>query len=269
MITSQINNGKDNFYVLRIVICTCFILLLIALEIIPLLSKSVSIQKKYNEDLSDSVKMIRKQFDSEVISECQLCAQTNTLEPLNAYNLYTYKQIQQIERSLIGPNVEVYCYSRYRDDGGIGPSETDKIVTDNIKKKGIPYHFFYYENCPGDTEPFVPRDSIETYVSLSASNQLKENESYKQCLDYRIYSNARFDIMIYKRGNSLEGYFCLNFPVPGICKNCQKNHSTRCNLKSAEELPDKLLYKKMPKDITSELFRKLVGFEKMYNKKDI
>lgn len=269
MVTLLINNSEDDFYELKLVLCVCCILLLIALEAIPLVSISVTIQKKYNENLSDAVKKFRKQFDSVVISECQLCAQTKTPEPLNVYNLYTYKQIQQIERSLIGSNVEVYCYSRYRDDGGIGPTETDEIVTENIMKKGIPYHFFYYENSPGDTEPFEPRSSIENYVVLSDSNQLKNKDAYKQCLDYRIYSNARFDIMIYKRDNSLEGYFCLNFPVAGTCEKCQKAYSKRCPLKSARGSTDKLLYKKMPQDITSELFQKLVDFERIYNKKDI
>lgn len=268
MVTSLINNGNDDFYVWKFMLCVGCILTFIALEVIPLVSTSVSEQKKYSENLSNATKELRKQFDDVVLSECILCAQTKTPEPLNVYNLYTYKQIQQIERSLTGPNVEVYCYSRYRDDGGIGPIDTDKIVTENIIKKGIPYHFFYYEDSPGDTAPFEPRSRIETYVVLSDSIQLKSNDAYKQCLDYRIYSNARFDIMIYKRGKNLEGYFCLNFPVAGTCETCQKAHSKRCPLKSAKGSTDKLLYKKMPRDITEELVHKLKDFEKIYNKKD-
>lgn len=267
LVTLLMNDNE--FHGWGFVLCVACIFIFIALEVVLLVSVSVSDQKKYHENLSDAAKKLRKQFDDVVISECQLCAQTRTPEPLNVYNLYTYKQIQQIERSLTGSNVEVYCYSRYRDDGGIGPTETDEIVAENLLKKGIPYHFFYYENSPGDTEPFEPRSSIETYVVLSDSIQLKINDAYKQCLDYRIYSNARFDIMIYKRDESLEGYFCLNFPVAGTCEKCHKTYSKRCPLKSAKGSTDKLLYKKMPHEITEELFHKLESFEKTYNKKDM
>lgn len=269
-VTSLINNNENSYYKLILFACVFLVLLLIALEVIPLVYVSVSVQKRYNENLFDVVKEVRKQFDSVLISECKLCAQTKTPEPLNVYNLYTYKQIQQIERSLIGPNTEVYCYSRYRDDGGIGPTETDEIVTENLMKKGIPYHFFYYENSPGDTESPKPRNSRETYIDLSKSKQLKNENAYKQCLDYRIYSNARFDVMIYKRGESLEGYFCLNFPVDAVtCERCQKGYATRCPLKSAKGSTDKLLYKKIPHDITSQLFQKLVEFEKTESIKDV
>lgn len=269
-VTLLINNNEGDFYILNFVACVFLILLLIALEVIPLVYVGMSIQKIYNENLFDGVKEFRKQFDDVLISECKLCAQTKTPEPLNVYNLYTYKQIQQIERSLIGPDTEVYCYSRYRDDGGIGPTETDEIVTENLIKKGIPYHFVYYENSPGDTEPFKPRNSRETYIDLSKSAQLKNKDAYKQCLDYRIYSNARFDVMIYKQGNSLEGYFCLNFPVDAVtCERCQKGYAARCPLKSAKGSTDKLLYKKIPCDITLQLFQKIVEFEKTENIKDV
>lgn len=269
-VTSLINNNEDIYYELNFFACVCFILLLIALEVIPLIFISMSVQKKYNENLFNVVKELKKQFDRVLVSECKLCAQTKTPEPLNVYNLYTYKQIQQIERSLIGPDTEVYCYSRYRDDGGIGPTETDEIVTENLIKKGISYHFFYYENRPGDTELFNPRNNKETYIDLSKSKQLKNESAYKQCLDYRIYSNARFDVMIYKRGDSLEGYFCLNFPVDSAtCARCQKSYSARCPLKSAKGSTDKLLYKKIPHDITLQLFQKLVEFEKKENMKGV
>lgn len=263
-VNSLISNNSGNYYKIELVICTLFILLLILLEVIPLVCASVSIQKKYNEELFDIIKEFKKQFDSALTSECKLCAQTKTPDPLNVYNLYTYKQIQQIERSLIGGDTEVYCYSRYRDDGGIGPAETDEIVAENLIKKGIPYHFFYYENSPGDTESFQPRNDKETYIVLSKSKQLKSKDAYKQCLDYRIYSNSRFDVMIYKRGDYLEGYFCLNFPVnSSTCERCQKAYASRCPLKSAKGSTDKLLYKKIPHDITSQLFQKMVEFEKM------
>lgn len=202
-VTSLINNNEDSYYKSILFACVLLVLLLVALEVIPLVYVSVSVQKSYNENLFNIVKKFRKKFDSALILECKLCAKTKTPEPLNVYNLYTYKQIQQIERSLIGPNTEVYCYSRYRDDGGIGPTETDEIVTENLMKKGISYHFFYYENSPEDTESPKKRNNREIYIDLSESKQLKNEKAYKQCLDYRIYSNARFDVMIYKRDESL------------------------------------------------------------------
>lgn len=265
--TSLINNGENSDYKLNLFVCLCFVLLLIAFEIVPLARISASVQKRYNKNLFDVVKEFREQFDAVLTSECELCAKAKTPDPLNVYNLYTYKQIQHIERSLVGPDTKVYCYSRYRDDGGIGPTETDEIVYENLVKKGISYHFFYYENSPGDTETPKPRNDRETYIDLSKSKQLKNKEAYKQCLDYRIYSNARFDAMIYKRDDSLEGYFCLNFPVNAvICERCQKSYAKNCPLKSARGSTDKLLYKKIPRDITSQLFHKLEDFEKAEGK---
>lgn len=269
-VITSLTDNSNNIYV-DIAICMSCILLLIALVTIPLMYTSVSIQKKYNACIHDVIKEFWKRFDSILISECEMCVQVKSPELLNVYNLYTYKQIQQIERSLVGPNAEVYCYSRYRDDGGIGPAETDEIVVQNLTKKGIPYHFFYYENSPRDTELFEPRNNREIYIALSDSNQLKKDDAYKQCLDYRIYRNARFDIMIYKQDdNILEGYFCLNFPVDAnVCEGCKKDYSKYCPLKSTNGSTDKLLYKKMPRDITSELYRKLMMFEKISDKKGI
>lgn len=269
-ITLSNDNSSNNLPSIYIAICAICILLLIALTILPLMYTSILIQKRYNDSLRNVVKEFWKQFDSILISECESCVQAKSPELLNVYNLYTYKQIQQIERSLVGPNTEVYCYSRYRDDGGIGPAETDEIVVENLTKKGIPYHFFYYENSPRDTETFAPRNSREIYIAFSNSTQLKKEDAYKQCLDYRIYRNARFDIMIYKRGDDvLEGYFCLNFPVDAnICEGCKKDYSKNCPLKSTNGSTDKLLYKKMPQDITAELFTKLKMFEKIYSKEE-
>jgi lipid-A-disaccharide synthase-like uncharacterized protein len=263
-VTILVEKNENQSYILPLLFLVISILTLITLVIYRLVHISVSVQKKYNENLFNVVKKFRNQFDKELISECKLCAKTKEPEPLNAYNLYTYKKIQQIESSLSGSKIEVYCYSRYRDVGvGIGPAGTDKIVAENLKK-GIRYHFFYYENSPMDKGDFNPRNN-ETYIDMSKSKQLSCEDKYKKCLDYHIYSNARFDVKIYKEDDKYQGYFCLNFPVDaGACERCVK----KCQLKSAKGSTDKLLYKKMPHNITMQLYEKLKYFEEI-EKKDV
>lgn len=185
---------------------------------------------------------------------CRRCLEIKKGNILNAYNLYTYDQILQIEESVglyPGEDKKVFSYSTYRDDGeDVGISEAEKIIEINKRKK-VEYFEFFYFDANGQNSQHNDKDN---FINLTT---LLGQENVEKCLDNQFYKHSRFDIMIYQwSAEKIEGYFCLNFPSVVECDlsyNCPLN----CTLANADRTKN-IFYKKMPRSITIGLHNRLL-----------
>lgn len=206
--------------------------------------------------LDDAIRQSNKDSFESLNKKCQECVQTLAGNVINAYSLYTYKQLLKIEESVgqeSGDNRCVFCYSTYRDDGDeVGVEEAEKVISAN-QEKGVKYYNIYYKE-PGGLQPnqnFVN----EVFINLSETEELR-NGLAEACLDYKFFRQVRFDIMIYQWDpKRVEGYFCINFPLRANCLN-YNNCPYSCNAQG-EERTEKVFYKKMSPIITNDLLRRL------------
>lgn len=233
------------------------IIAIIVLIVLPLLFYCISMQKEVQSKCN---KLLEYIFDEAQLKktkgineECRKCLEIKKGNILNAYNLYTYDQILQIEESVglyPGDDKKVFSYSTYRDDGeDVGISEAEKIIEINKRKKVEYFEFFYYDANSHNSQ----HNDMDSFVNLTT---LLGKENAERCLDNQFYKHSRFDIMIYQWSEAkIEGYFCLNFPSVIECDlshNCPLN----CTLANADRTKN-IFYKKMPHSVTIGLHNRL------------
>lgn len=248
-----------------IVLALC-IVALIAVIVLPLIvfankmlvsdSKKLQEVRKKNFAKIDAIKENQSiEFERLADKQCLKCVSVKSGNVLNAYNLYTYQQILDIEDSVgksCDSNKVVYSYSTYRDDGeDVGIAEAEKIIEEN-QRRGVKYYEFFFADNNEITFQ-LERNKNEIFINLE---EYMGKDEIAKCLDYQFYKHSRFDIMIYQWSKDrIEGYYCINFPVISECK-----YSTVCPLNctlSSSNRTAKVFYKKMPRSITYSLHKRL------------
>ncbi len=241
------------------ILFTFTIMALIALVTVPLL-------KNMRTLLDEEYKKIDAQSIQMVNNSCRQCIALKKINSLNSYNIYTYNQILQIEKN-IGEYTSsreraIYVYSTYRDEGEVGYPGANEIMELN-KKRGIVYYEIFYKNSQeklGAEGSAANELANEILIDLSKSIIGEENLS--KCLDYQFYQHSRFDIMIYQwDATRIDGYFCLNFPIIGLCRSYTDSSECpmNCTLGNVDRMK-KVFYKKMPNAITQSLHLRLQQF---------
>lgn len=239
------------------VLLSLCVLLMIALIVVPLVLHSLLLQRNFNTQLDTLEKQVREKVLLQHIQltneQCISCIELRKGTTLNAYNLFTYNQILQIE-STVGDskssNATVFCYSTLRDDGeDLGIAAAEEVIKRNVSK-GVKYYNIFYKDrskTPLTTEPG------QVFINLS---EQKGKDLIEKCLDYRFYIHCRFDVMIYQWDEShIEGYFCLNFPMVKTCSHaptCPFN----CDMTNTDRTKT-IFYKKMPRSIALDLHARL------------
>jgi hypothetical protein len=217
----------------------------------------------------------KKESDSR--DECKECVKLKENKGVNAYNLYTYDQILQIEKSL-GRGDVVFCYSRNRNDGkGAGQDKAEMVVKQNVDNE-IEYYYFYYDENNADRQEVISKKG-EFFINLVDQYP----DKYMDFLDYRIYRDSDFDIMIYEHNNvsaggsnpeKIEGYYGLNFPVRKkgrnetvlACTVCKSRENCSLRVENGQET-DRILYKRMPISIVKDLHTRLQTEVQNYKKR--
>lgn len=233
------------------------ILLIIVVIVVPLALHSLALQNSFNAQLDTLEKQIKEEVLLQNIQstnkQCLNCIELRKGTTLNAYNLFTYNQILQIE-STVGDskssNTAVFCYSTLRDDGeDLGIAAAEKVIKRNVSK-GVKYYNIFYEDrskTPMSVEPG------QVFINLSKQ---KGKDLIEKCLDYRFYTHCRFDVMIYQWNEShIEGYFCLNFPMVKTCSHAQAC-PFNCDMTNTDRTKT-IFYKKMPRSIALDLHARL------------
>lgn len=235
------------------------IISLLALITVPLLTNMTTL-------LEEEYEKIGAYITQKVNNNCKQCIALKKFNTLNSYNIFTYDQILQIEKNVgeyaLSTDKAIYIYSTYRDEGEMGYPGANEVMELN-KKRSVMYYEIFYKNSQ---ESLATKDSIaeelNNEILIDLSKLIIGEENLSKCLDYQFYQHSRFDIMIYQWDiNRIDGYFCLNFPIIGLCRSyvdsseCPMN----CTLGNADRMY-KVFYKKMPNAITQSLHSRLKQF---------
>lgn len=233
------------------------ILLIIVVIVVPLVLHSRTLQNSFNKQLDTLEKQAKEEVLRQNIQstnkQCKNCIELRKGTTLNAYNLFTYNQILQIE-STVGDSksskAAVFCYSTLRDDGeDLGIAAAEEVIKKNVSKGVKYYNIFYTDRSK------IPLNAEPGQVFINLSKQ-KGKDLIEKCLDYRFYTHCRFDVMIYQWDEShIEGYFCLNFPMVKTCSHapsCPFN----CDMTNTDRTKT-IFYKKMPRSIALDLHARL------------
>ena len=197
---------------------------------------------------------------------CKRCIELRKFNALNSYNIFTYDQILQIEKNVgdysSSSDKAIYIYSTYRDEGEAGYPAANEVMEYN-KKRGIVYYEIFYKNSHEKLGTEVNSiDLLNNEITIDLSRIIIGEENLSKCLDYQFYQHSRFGIIIYQwNTDRVDGYFCINFPIIGLCRSyvdsseCPMN----CTLGNADRMK-KVFYKKMPNAITQSLHSRLKQF---------
>ena len=210
-------------------------------------------------------------------NKCKSCPIIELKNNMKLFNLFKFDELLKIEKSVgkahgKGREVLIYSINGENDDNEDKP-EVDKVVKFN-KKKGVKYYDVYYTKT---NKNYSIDDDIELNVFFEKyqnvwkeySQILKEKDCTKKFLDYQLYKDTRFDMMVYKWSSErIEGYFCVNFPLKKACSFKTQGNGCRNPCAKKDEELKTLFYKKMPKEISNALYESLTKWIEMKNRNE-
>lgn len=256
-------NSSENMTILMVFLFSITVMAIICTIAFPIFFIYKNKLLAYKTAIDNSILSEQVEQINNVSKKCEDCINIKKGTIINAYNLITYDQILQIEKRLgrmEGDERAVFSYSMYREDGpGVGIDAANDVVADN-NRAGVPYYILFYKEVNESIKLERPVLQIDKCLFINLTEVL--GDKLNENLDYQFYKQTFFDIMLYKYSKEkIEGYYCLSFP---IAQDCQ--YRKKCSLDCRNGTTDKVFYKKMPKDIAEDLYKKL--FDLATNCKD-